>query len=111
MTDDEWNGKSEEWRDGYNSYNNGNVMKVRFDMMPEDWQEGARYAAQHPCGDAYTAVTGRMLEKGRKVDRMECAIRHIQISRDVDQWAKDICIQAIRYMEGDVVCVIGEDSE
>lgn len=108
VTDKEWEIHSEEWRDGYNSYNNGNVMKVRFDMMPEDWKEGARYAAQHPNGDAYTALTGRMWEKSRKVDRMECAIRHIQISRDVEQWAKDICIQAIRYMEGDAVCVIGD---
>ncbi len=104
MTDDEWNGKSEEWRDGFNSYNNGNVMKVRFDMMPDDWQDGARYAAQHPCGNAYTAVTGRMLEKNRRYDIMECAIRHIQTSRDVDQWAKNIAVQAIRYMEGDAVC-------
>lgn len=102
MTDDEWGSKSEEWHDGYNSYNNGNVMYVNFNMMPKDWQDGARYAAQHPNGDAYTALTGRMWEKGRKIDRMECAIRHIQISRDVEQWAKDICIQAIRCMEGDV---------
>ena len=104
MTDKDWESHSEEWWDGYNAFNNGNVMKVRFDMMPDDWQDGARYAAKHPCGDAYTALTGRTWEKSRKVDRMECAIRHIQISRDVEQWAKDICIQAIRYMEGDVVC-------
>lgn len=101
MTNKEWESKSEEWHDGYNSYNNGNVMKVNFSMMPEDWQDGARYAAQHPTGNVYTAITGRMLEKNRRVDRLECAIRNIWISKDVEQWAKDIAMQAIRYMEGE----------
>lgn len=101
VTDKEWEIHSEEWRDGYNAFNNGNVLKVDFSMMPKDWQDGARYAAQHPCGNAYTAVTGRMLEKNRRYDIMECAIRHIQTSRDVDQWAKDIAVQAIRCMQED----------
>ena len=101
VTDKEWENHSEEWRDGYNAFNNGNVLKVDFSMMPKDWRDGARYAAQHPCGNAYTAITGRMLEKNRRYDIMECAIRHIQTSMDVDQWAKDIAVQAIRCMQED----------
>ena len=68
VTDKEWENHSEEWRDGYNAFNNGNVLKVDFSMMPKDWRDGARYAAQHPCGNAYTAITGRMLEKNRRYD-------------------------------------------
>lgn len=32
----------------------------------------------------------------REIDRVECAIRHIQTSLDVDPWACDIAVEAMK---------------
>ena len=33
-----------------------------------------------------------------EIDRIECAIRHINTAVDVDEWAKVIAVKAMRYM-------------
>ena len=32
----------------------------------------------------------------QEIDRIECAIRHIQTATDVDPWAADIAVEAMR---------------
>ena len=39
--------------------------------------------------------------KNKEIDRIECAIRHIQTALDVDPWAKDIAIEAMQKMLSD----------
>lgn len=39
--------------------------------------------------------------KNKEIDRIECAIRHIQTAIDVDPWAKDIAIEAMQKMLSD----------
>lgn len=39
--------------------------------------------------------------KNKEIDRIECAIRHIQTAVDVDPWAKDIAIEAMQKMLSD----------
>jgi len=34
--------------------------------------------------------------KDQEIDRIECAIRHIESSLDVDQWARDIAVDAMQ---------------
>lgn len=34
--------------------------------------------------------------KAEEIDRIECAIRHIQTATDVDPWAADIAVDAMR---------------
>lgn len=34
--------------------------------------------------------------KEQKIDRIECAIRHIESSLDVDPWARDIAVDAMQ---------------
>lgn len=33
-----------------------------------------------------------------EIDRIECAIRHINTAVDVDEWARIIAVKAMRYM-------------
>lgn len=44
--------------------------------------------------------------KNKEIDRIECAIRHIQTAVDVDPWAKDIAIEAMQKMLSDYQEVI-----
>ena len=36
------------------------------------------------------------MRKRKEIDRIECAIRHIESSLDVDSWAAEIAVEAMR---------------
>ena len=53
MTQEEWKSKSDDFRRGWRTVQQGDDMDMTHEQymsMSDDWKDGARYAIEHPIG-------------------------------------------------------------